>query len=108
MGSKGRHVRGQQSNEGRKGRSWSNSESVSSNFVKMSTYALKIERNVGGSIRNLTVQLYFSVVTVETAPISGSSGDFSHGPQHVFWTCSYQMDKSRDMSLKKIPIFWTG
>ena len=20
------------------------------------------------------------------------SGDFSHGPQHVFWTCSYQMD----------------
>ena len=29
------------------------------------------------------------------------SGDFSHSPQHVFWTCSYQMDKSRDMSLKK-------
>ena len=30
-----------------------------------------------------------------------SSGDFSHSPQHVFWTCSYQMDKSRDMSQKK-------
>ena len=36
------------------------------------------------------------------------SGDFSHGPQHVFWTCSNQMDKSRDMSLKKILVFWMG
>ena len=34
------------------------------------------------------------------------SGDFLHGPQHVFWTCSYQMDKSRDMSMRnEIPVF---
>ena len=37
-----------------------------------------------------------------------TSGDFSHGPQHVFWTCSYQMDKSRDMSLKKNICFLDG
>ena len=39
---------------------------------------------------------------------SPSSGDFSHGPQHVFWTCSYHMDKSRDMSLKKNTGFLDG
>ena len=36
------------------------------------------------------------------------SGDFSHGSQHVFWTCSYQMDKSRNMSLKKNTGFLDG
>ena len=42
-----------------------------------------------------------SVAPVLPGLTYASSGDFSHGPQHVFWTCSYQMDKSRDMSLKK-------
>ena len=37
-----------------------------------------------------------------------TSGDFLHGPQHVFWTCSYQMDKSRDMSLKRNISFLDG
>ena len=37
---------------------------------------------------------------IGTSSSNATSGDFSHGPQHVFWTCLYQMDKSRDMSLK--------
>ena len=45
---------------------------------------------------------------LETSGNMWSCGDFSHGPQHVFWTCSYQMDKSRDMSLKKNTDFLDG
>ena len=37
-----------------------------------------------------------------------SSGDFSHGPQHVFWTCLDQIVKSRTCPPKTIPGFWTG
>ena len=29
------------------------------------------------------------------------SGDFSHGPQHVFWTCLDQIVKSNDISFQK-------
>ena len=36
----------------------------------------------------------------------GTNGDFSHGPQHVFWTRLDQIARSRDMSSKKILIFW--
>ena len=30
-----------------------------------------------------------------------TSGDFSHGPQHVFWTCLDQIVKPKDMSSQK-------
>ena len=33
------------------------------------------------------------------------SGDFSHGHQHVFWTCLDLIVKSRDMSPKKYQFF---
>ena len=46
--------------------------------------------------------------TAAMAAMAASSGDFSHDPQHVFWTCSYQMDKSSDMSLKKNTGFLDG
>ena len=36
--------------------------------------------------------------------VSVSSGDFSHGPQHVFWTCLDHIVKSRDMSPKNISL----
>ena len=34
-----------------------------------------------------------------------SSGDFSHGPQHVFWTCLDQIVKSKDVLLRKYRFF---
>ena len=39
--------------------------------------------------------------------VAGTS-DFSHGPQHVFWTSLDEIIKSRDMFPKKIPTFWTS
>ena len=36
------------------------------------------------------------------------SGDFSHDPLHVFWTCLGQIVKSKNMPLQKIPVFWIG
>ena len=34
-----------------------------------------------------------------------NSGDFSHGPQHVFWTCLDQIVKSKDVLPKKYRFF---
>ena len=34
-----------------------------------------------------------------------SSGDFSHCPQHVFWTCLDQIVKSKDVLPKKYQFF---
>ena len=34
-----------------------------------------------------------------------NSGDFSHGPQHVFWTCLDQIVKSKDVLPKKYHFF---
>ena len=36
------------------------------------------------------------------------SGDFSHSPQHVFWTCLDQIVKSKDMSSQKNTGFLDG
>ena len=40
--------------------------------------------------------------------MTGDSGDFSHGPQHVFWTFLDQIVKSKDMSSQKNTGFLDG
>ena len=43
------------------------------------------------------------VIITKSYPIT--NGDFSHGPQHVFWTCLDHIVKSKDMSPKKNTYF---
>ena len=37
-----------------------------------------------------------------------SNGDFSHGPQYVFWTCLDEIVKSKDVSSQKNTGFLDG
>ena len=49
----------------------------------------------------------FKISGRKSPPLPGpaGSGDFSHGLQHVFWTCSHQTIKSRHSVLQKTSDF---